>query len=62
MLPGEERDVCAGVLSRSTGLLPGELELCGPGGSSIKLCENGDVRINGLVITKHGELVAKGGA
>ncbi|MCL2068337.1 MAG: hypothetical protein FWH00_00400 [Oscillospiraceae bacterium] len=61
MLPGEGQDVCAGVLSKSGGLLPGELEICWPNGSRIKLCENGDILLNSVVITKDGELIRKEG-
>ena len=60
MLPGESRDVCAGVLSHPGGLLPGELEICGPNGSRIKLCENGDVILNGLIVTKSGDMRKEG--
>ena len=56
MISGEGRDVCAGVLSKSTGLQPGEMELCGPGGSSLKFRQNGEIVINGLTITKNGEM------
>ena len=56
MITGEGRDVCAGVLSKSTGLLPGEMEICGPGGSYLKFRKNGEVVINGLTITKSGEM------
>ena len=56
MISGENRDVCAGVLSSATGLLPGELEICGPGGSFLKFRQNGEIVINGLTITKNGEM------
>jgi len=60
MISGEGRDVCAGVLSGTAGLLPGEMEICGPNGSHIKLAQNGDIIINGLTITIKGEMIREG--
>ena len=60
MISGEGRDVCAGVLSKTGGLLPGEMEICGPAGSYIKFMQSGDIIINGLIITKSGEMCREG--
>ena len=35
---------------------PGEVELRGPGGAVVRLCRDGTVRINGLVINEKGEI------
>lgn len=43
-------DLCAGVPGDSRGLAPGEVEITGPGGSSIRLRADGAVVINGRVI------------
>ena len=61
MIAGENRDVCAGVLSQTTGLLPGELEICGPNGSRIKFTQSGDIVINGLTVTRKGEIIREEG-
>ena len=61
MLGGEGGELCAGVLCRPDGLAPGETELCGPGGGSILMKRNGDIVLNGVVITKNGEIIPKGG-
>ena len=40
-------DLCAGAAAESRGLAPGEVEITGPGGSSILLRRDGAVVING---------------
>lgn len=47
-------DLCAGVPADSRGLAPGEVEITGPGGSSILLRADGAVVINGTVIPAEG--------
>ena len=46
----------AGARMGSTDLAPGEVELRGPGGAVVRLCRDGTVRINGLVINEKGEI------
>ena len=48
--------VVAGARMGSTALAPGEVELRGPGGAVVRLCRDGTVRINGLVINEKGEI------
>ena len=48
--------VVAGARMGSTDLAPGEVELRGPGGAVVRLCRDGTVRINGLVINEKGEI------
>ena len=61
MLSGDSADICAGVLCRPDGLAPGETELCGPNGSSILMRRNGDITLNGVTITKQGQIIPKDG-
>ena len=46
----------SGARMGSTDLAPGEVELRGPGGAVVRLCRDGTVRINGLVINEKGEI------
>jgi hypothetical protein len=62
MLPGEGQELCAGVLCDASGLAPGELELTGPEGSSLRFLQNGDIALNGVIITKNGQLIPRGSA
>lgn len=56
MVEADGADVCAGVLSAADGLGGGELKLSSAGGAYVKLCNNGDIELNGVVITKTGEI------
>ncbi len=56
LLPCAGGVVCAGAQSSPEGLAPGELCLTA-GGGYIKLCQNGDVCINDLRITREGQLI-----
>lgn len=47
LLRAGEGELCAGVPGESRGLAPGEVEITGPGGSSILLRRDGAVVING---------------
>lgn len=53
---GEDGAVVAGARMGSADLAPGEVELRGPGGAVVRLCRDGTVRINGLVINEKGEI------
>lgn len=53
LIPVDGADVCAGVLSGEN-LEPGELALSSAGGARILLKKNGDVVINGVVISRDG--------
>ena len=46
----------AGARMGNADLAPGEVELRGPGGAVVRLCRDGTVRINGLVINEKGEI------
>ena len=47
-------DLCAGAAAESRGLAPGEVEITGPGGSSILLRRDGAVVINGQLFPAPG--------
>ncbi|MFV0402140.1 MAG: hypothetical protein ACK5LX_16170 [Oscillospiraceae bacterium] len=53
----EGSDVCLGVLTRSEGMEPGELLLYSSGGAAVALRNDGSVRINGLTITREGQII-----
>lgn len=53
---GEDGAVVAGARMGNADLAPGEVELRGPGGAVVRLCRDGTVRINGLVINEKGEI------
>jgi hypothetical protein len=60
ILPVDGTDVCIGALAYTDGLAAGELRLSGPSGASLWLKNNGDVVINGLIITKTGQIITQG--
>ena len=53
---GEDGAVVVGARMGSADLAPGEVELRSPGGAVVRLCRDGTVRINGLVINEKGEI------
>ena len=50
-------EACAGVLCRTRELAPGEVCLFSDGGAEIVLKNNGDISLNGVIITKSGEIL-----
>lgn len=56
LLPTGGGEACAGVLSAAEGLAPGELRLASSGGAVVHLKGNGDIVLNGVTITKAGEI------
>ena len=48
--------VCVGALSTTTNLLSGELMLYSEGGAEIILKNNGEISLNGLIITSDGRI------
>lgn len=61
LIPADGAMTCAGVLSTGDSLAPGELRLSSSGGASIRLMANGEIDLNGLRITKDGQITQKGG-
>jgi len=57
LMPIDGHDVCAGTMTSGAGLRPGELRLFSGGGASILLAANGDIVLNGVVITRNGIIV-----
>lgn len=57
ILPVNGTDTCVGALSSVSGLKPGELRLRSSGGAVILLRQNGDIQLNGVIITKDGEII-----
>lgn len=60
MVPVGQDYVCLGVRTLAGELLPGEVTIASAGGAKIQLRNDGSVVINGLVITKDGELLGRG--
>lgn len=61
LVPAGGANVCAGVLSAAADLAPGELRLSSAGGAVIHLLGSGDIVLNGVMITKAGEIIPPGG-
>lgn len=57
LMPVAGADTCLGALTSTIGLAPGELRLSSSGGASIQLCQNGDILLNGVTITKAGKII-----
>jgi len=57
LLPIEGRDTCVGALTNPTGLNPGELRLFSAGGASILLAANGNIHLNGVIITRNSAII-----
>ena len=57
LIPAGGKNICAGVLSNAREIAAGELRLFSAGGASITLKNNGDIELNGITITKNGELI-----
>lgn len=49
--------VCAGVVKATKDIASGEVKLCSSGGAYIKLTADGNVVINGVTITKLGQIL-----
>ena len=58
LLPAGGADLCVGSLSQTAGLLPGELRLTSGGGAVIHLRANGDISLNGVTITRNGQILS----
>jgi len=59
LLPVQGNDACLGVLSATAGLNPGELRLTSSGGASITLRSNGEIDLNGAIITREGRVISR---
>lgn len=57
VLRADGAEVCAGVLHQGEDLPAGELRLASSGGAVIHLKNNGDLVLNGVVITRDGEIL-----
>ncbi len=57
LMPVAGADTCLGALTSTAGLAPGELQLSSSGGATIRLCQNGDIKLNGVTITKEGQII-----
>ena len=61
-LPMESGAACVGVLCAGEGVAPGEAMLFSSGGARLVLKNNGDIVLNGLTVTRDGQLVQRGTA
>ena len=59
LMPVEGSDTCIGVLSTTSGLSPGELRLTSSGGATITLRSNGEIDLNGAIITRDGRVISR---
>lgn len=60
MLPVDGAQTCVGCLSVCSDIESGEIKLASAGGAALKLKNNGEVEINGLIITKGGQIITAG--
>jgi len=60
ILPVDGTDTCIGTLCSPSGLAPGELRLASAGGASLVLNNSGDIVLNGVTITKSGQILSPG--
>jgi hypothetical protein len=54
-------DICVGCLCPQDAVNDGELLLCSTGGARILLKNNGEISLNGLIISRDGRLARDGG-
>ena len=59
MLPIEGRDVCVGALTSPIGIPPGEVRISSAGGAVIRLAANGEIHLNGAVVTRDGRVLSR---
>ena len=59
LLTADGTQVVAGVLQPTTTTTPGELVLSSRGGATIQLRQDGSISLNGIVITKEGEILPR---
>lgn len=55
----DDEYICVGSCKGSQSLNENETVITSRGGGYIKLCENGNVIINGIIITKSGNIITK---
>lgn len=60
MLPVDGAETCVGCLSVCADIESGEIKLASAGGATVKLRNSGEVEINGLIITKNGQILTGG--
>ena len=58
MIPCAQGAVCAGIIVNQMDIAEGEVRVFSMGGAEIRLKNNGDVVINGMVIDKTGRIQA----
>jgi hypothetical protein len=58
MIQADGAEACAGCLSMPNEIEPGELKLCSSGGAAAIFKNNGEIHLNGLIITKDGKIKA----
>lgn len=61
LLPLEGEPVCLGVAGETGGLEPGEVVISSGGGAEIRLKNNGEIHLNGLIVTPDGQLLGRTG-
>lgn len=59
-LPLDGGAACVGVLCGGQGLAAGEAALYSAGGARLVLKNNGDIVLNGLTVTRDGQVIQKG--
>lgn len=61
MLNVDGADTCIGCISVCTDIKSGELKLASAGGATAYFKNNGEIMLNGLIITKDGRIIEGSG-
>ncbi|MCL2033422.1 MAG: hypothetical protein FWG94_01690 [Oscillospiraceae bacterium] len=61
MLEVDGAQTCVGCLSIPDGIGPGEIKITSSGGAEAVFKNNGEIQLNGLIITKNGKIIEAGG-
>lgn len=62
MLNVDGIETCVGCISVCQDLKSGEIKIASAGGATAHFKNNGDISLNGLIITKDGRLLEGGGS
>ena len=61
MLQADGAETCVGCLSMPDGIESGEIKITSSGGAAAIFKNNGEIHLNGLIITKNGKIIESGG-
>lgn len=62
MLNVDGAETCIGCISVCQDLKSGEIKIASAGGAQAHFKNNGEISLNGLIITKDGRIIERGGS